>query len=255
MKYDFIMEDFVWSYSRIGQYEQCPYGFLLKYIKGEKPVKHFFSEYGKLVHEILAEYYKGAESKEKCLTEYIGRFNVIRNLRTPNRKIVTTYFKNGFDYLRNLDDEIKNVTGVEMRRPFCVDGIACQGIVDLIKNVNGELVLIDHKSRTLKPRSNRAVPTAGDKELDKYLRQLYVYGNIVKDVYKKFPDKLAFNCFRENQEIIEPFQKEKFDEAQKWLSDNVTKIREESEWRPDPEWFKCNFICDMRDSCEYVKYI
>ena len=142
-----------------------------------------------------------------------------------------------------------------MRRPFCVDGIACQGIVDLIKNVNGELVLIDHKSRTLKPRSNRAVQTAGDKELDKYLRQLYVYGNIVKDVYKKFPDKLAFNCFRENQEIIEPFQKEKFDEAQKWLSDNVTKIREESEWRPDPEWFKCNFICDMRDSCEYVKYI
>ena len=51
-----------------------------------------------------------------------------------------------------------------------------QGVIDLVgRSDTGGLVIVDHKSRALKPRSKRKKPTKTNQELDEYLRQLYLY--------------------------------------------------------------------------------
>lgn len=69
----------------------------------------------------------------------------------------------------------------------------------------GELVLVDNKSRDLKPRSNRKRPTAKDTELDDMLRQLYLYSIPVFESFGRYPDWLCFNYFRSGVFIKERF--------------------------------------------------
>ena len=43
-----------WSYSRLRQFETCKYAWFLKYVFEVPQRKLFFSEYGKLMHELTA---------------------------------------------------------------------------------------------------------------------------------------------------------------------------------------------------------
>ena len=83
MKYSNIISDFTWSYSRINQFEMCPYAFLLNYIKHTPKKPMFFSEYGSFIHKLIEQYLTGKIKKEDLAGEYLGskgRFAVL--LRT-----------------------------------------------------------------------------------------------------------------------------------------------------------------------------
>jgi hypothetical protein len=128
------------------------------------------------------------------------------------------------------------------------------GYIDLLEqDERGGLLLIDNKSRVLKPRSTRKKPTKTDEELDQYLRQLYLYSHYVSSRYGKYPDKLCFNCFRKNIFIAEPFSHEAFNNAIEWFLGKITEIKAETEFAPDIEYFRCHHLCEMQDYCDYHK--
>lgn len=105
----------------------------------------------------------------------------------------------------------------------------------------------------MKPRSSRAKPTKADEELDAYLRQLYIYSAAVEEEYGKTPKSLCFNCFRDKLFIIEPFKEQAYAESKEWLAKSIGKIREESDFKPSVEFFKCIHLCEMQDMCEYYE--
>lgn len=113
--------------------------------------------------------------------------------------------------------------------------------------------VVDNKSRVLKARSTRAKATKADAELDAYLRQLYIYSAAVENEYGIRPDSLCFNCFREERFIVEPFRQEAYMEATEWLKDSVATIRQETDFNPSIEFFKCAYLCEMQDTCEYYE--
>lgn len=90
-------------------------------------------------------------------------------------------------------------------------------------------------------------------ELDNYLLQLYIYSSFVKDQYGMFPCKLCFNCFRNGTFIVEPFLPERYEAALKWVSDMVSIIEDEKDFRPNMEYFKCRYLCEMNDQCDYYR--
>ncbi|MGN1156970.1 MAG: PD-(D/E)XK nuclease family protein, partial [Agathobacter sp.] len=59
-----IIDDMVWSYSRITSYETCPYRFFLTYILKLEKKRLFFSDYGSFIHSIIEKYLNG-ELKKK----------------------------------------------------------------------------------------------------------------------------------------------------------------------------------------------
>ena len=246
-----LIEDMIWSYSRLEAFDDCPYRWFLKYIKHCKETDKFYSSYGSFMHKLIEGFYKGAFTKEEMLNKFLAGFSKeVRGTR-PQEDTVTKYIQCGCEYLRGFQPFRFNMIDVEKRVEFDIDGIPFVGYIDYLGEEDGEYVIVDHKSRTLKPRSKRAKPTAKDKELDSMLNQLYIYSAAVKNEYGKFPKLLCLNCFRTGVFIEEPFNEDAYHAAIEWVKKQVEKIKDADDFYPNREFFSCCYICGVSDECCY----
>lgn len=246
-----LIEDMVWSYSRIESFNDCPYRFFLKYISKCKETDKFYASYGSFMHKLIENYYRGVLSKEDMVTEFLIGFSANVKGARPQESIVQKYIKCGVDYLTRFQPFKYSMVDVEKRVDFEIDGLKFVGVIDYLGEQEGEYYIIDNKSRDLKPRSNRAKPTAKDKELDVMLRQLYIYSAAVKQEYGRFPKALCFNCFKSGVFIEEPFKEEAYLDAIEWVKNSVKEIKETEEFYPNREFFSCHYICGVNEDCIY----
>lgn len=251
MIYRPLIEGMRWSYSRLHSFEQCRYGWFLKYIHGTKKEEKFYASYGSFVHKLIELYYRGFFTAMELKGAFVTGFSEsVLGIR-PNDSIVTKYIAAGIRYFKDFRPVPFHVLEVEKKIQFEMDGIPMVAIIDILGEENGGLIIVDNKSRDLKPRSNREKPTVNDKVLDEMLRQLYIYACAVKAEYGRFPSALCFNCFKAGVFIREPFQKEKYDEAIQWAKDRIEEIKSEENFDPNPEYFFCKFLCDVSYDCIY----
>ncbi len=245
----------VWSYSRITAFEDCPYKFFLKYIKKEPGKRHFFSDYGLFAHKILEKFYKGDLEWWELGDYYLTNFKSQVVASAPSPEIFKKYFKQGFDYFDGFDPssvpEDESVIAVEKYADFLIGDKHFVGVIDKLSYGPLGLQITDHKSRALKKYSHKPKPTKSDLELDKYFRQLYLYADAVKQEYGEYPKELLFNCFRTGEEIHDLFRADKCEVAKQWALSMIDSINTTTEWKPNIDWFKCKYICDVCDSCEY----
>lgn len=186
------------------------------------------------------------------LPEFLLRFAERVKGRRPSDTVVSNYIRAGRDYLSSFKPFPLNTLWVEKKLLFDLNGHPFVCVVDYLgESDSGELYLVDHKSRDLKPRSRRRKPTAKDAELDDMLRQLYLYSAAVFDAIGKYPDYLCFNCFRTGVFIREPFDMGKYEEAKRWALDLVEEIESEEEFEPTQSYFFCKWLCGVCDKCEY----
>ena len=212
----------------------------------------FFSDFGSLMHKVIEKYLKGELRKNDLVQYYLTHFRQDVIGKAPSGDIFKNYFEQGLHYLNHIDFPYKTPLGVEERMDFLVDGIPFTGIIDCIAEDEG-LVILDNKSRALKPRSNRKTPTKSDLELDDYLRQLYLYSIPVKERFGTYPVRQEFNCFRTGQLISEPFREDKLQETKAWALNSIEKIKNNEDWRPDMDFWKCRYLCDLNHECEYYQ--
>lgn len=251
MIYRPLIEGMRWSYSRLHSFEQCRYGWFLKYIHGTKKEEKFYASYGSFVHKLIELYYRGFFTAMELKGAFVTGFSdSVLGIR-PNDSIVTKYIAAGIRYFKDFRPVPFHVLEVEKKIQFEMDGIPMVAIIDILGEENGGLIIVDNKSRDLKPRSHREKPTVNDKVLDEMLRQLYIYACAVKAEYGRFPSALCFNCFKAGVFIREPFQKEKYDEAIQWAKDRIEEIKSEENFDPNPEYFFCKFLCDVSYDCIY----
>lgn len=254
ISYEPIIKEMTWSYSRVKAFDMCPYGWYLKYIHKIRGKDMFFSSYGSFCHKLLEEYYKGELAKHQLLYRYLTDFRENVKARAPSPAIFKSYFQNGLDYFRNFEPVPYKICGIEEKIEGEIEGVKFTGVIDCRAEDDSGTIILDNKSRKLKPRSGKKRPTKTDEELDQYLVQLYLYGRMVSERYQTPISCLGFNCFRCNPPlIIEPYVQEKSDLAVKWLTDNVSRITKETEFCPDMDYFKCKNLCDVHDHCEYYQ--
>lgn len=53
--------------------------------------------------------------------------------------------------------------------------------------------------------------------------------------------------------IEEPFLEKNYEGAKQWLAEMISEIRQESDFKPSCEFFKCTHLCEMQDECEYYQ--
>ncbi len=251
VNYSPIIKDMTWSYSRIKSFYDCPYKWYLRYIRRLKGKDMFFSSYGTFMHKLIEMYMKNEKNPRQLCEIYLRDFKKEVHGSAPSQKIFVNYFRSGLEYLKSLKPLPYNTVAVEKKVDFKIDDIPFIGYIDLLGEKDGELFIIDNKSRNLKPRSSRKKPTKSDEELDEYLKQLYLYSAAVEQEYGVLPKELCFNCYRSQTLIKEPFCKQKYDESKAWLSEKVAEIENESDFNPEIEFFKCRYLCEMQDYCEY----
>lgn len=248
-----LIDDMVWSYSRARSFCDCRYKWYLKYIKGIRGKEMFFSSYGSFLHRLIEQYCNGTKGKEELIDLYLRDFKNAVPARAPNQKIFQNYFLGGLQYLKNMKPFPYNTLSVEKKVSFEIGGIPMIGFIDYLGESDGELYVVDHKSRTLRPRSTGIRYTKADQELDEYLTQLYLYSAAVEQEYGKTPRYLCFNCFRSRSFIREEFDRKAFENAEHWFLSTVSEIRDETDFRPSIEYFKCKYLCELNDVCEYYE--
>jgi len=250
-----LIEDMVWSYSRVKTFADCRYRFFLKYIYGCEERDRFFASYGSYVHNLLEQYYTGSMPQERLPTEFLLGFQENVRGERPKESTVAKYIQNGAEYFRNFRPFEYETIGVEKRVDFRIDNMKFIGYLDYLGSDSNGLVLIDHKSRDMKPRSNRKKPTVKDAELDEMLRQLYIYSAAIHQEYGEFPYKLCFNCFRTNTLIEEQFSINAYHEAISWVKKEIRKIEEAEIFNPSIEFFSCCYICGVSEECIYCQTV
>ena len=248
-----LIDDMVWSYSRIKAFVDCPYRFYLKYIWHIHDKEMFFASYGTFMHKLIETYFKEGKSPRQLTDIYLRDFKKEVVGRAPNKTVFGNYFTGGLEYLRGIHPFPYRPVAIEKKVDFKVNGIPFIGYIDFLGELDGSLYVVDNKSRVLKPRSKREKPTKTDEELDAYLRQLYLYSDAVEEEYGVRPRKLCFNCFRTDTFIEEPFLDKDYEGAKQWLAEMISEIRQESDFKPSCEFFKCTHLCEMQDECEYYQ--
>ena len=246
-----LIEDMVWSYSRIKCFHDCPYRWFLKYIKHIKEKPQFYASYGSFMHKLLEQYYKGEITKEEMQIRFLFDFSEEVQGERPQESTVQKYIRQGNEYLKEFEPLPYNPIGIEKKVVFQIGCTPFVGYIDFLGEKDGELYVVDNKSRDLKPRSNRAKPTLKDAELDDMLRQLYIYSGAVKQEYGKFPKKLCFNCFKAGTFIEEPFNETAYQEAIDWAQKSIEEIKDADDFNPYVEYFGCRYICGVSDECCY----
>lgn len=253
VNYEPVIRDMTWSYSRIKAFEDCPYRWYLKYIRRLKGKDMFFSSYGSFVHKLLELYYKGEKTQKQLCEMYLQDFKNEVVGFAPNKMVFVNYFKSGLDYFRAFQPLPFRPLAIEKEVSFKVEDIPFVGYIDLLGEKDGDIYVIDNKSRNLKPRTGRNIPTKTDIELDHYLRQLYLYSVPVAEEYGKYPKSLCFNCFRTPILIEDLFKEDAYEESKAWLRKMVDTIKAETDFKPSMDFFKCNHLCEMNDFCEYYE--
>lgn len=251
ISYKPLVEDMTFSYSRLKAFQDCPYRWYLQYIRQEEEGETFFASFGRFVHELIARKLMG-ESADSLVLDYLTGFRDAVRGPPPSTSVFNSFFRSGLEAVqRPLELDCKILLAEDWMY-FHIDEMPFRGIVDVVgQKEDGSLVIVDHKSRNLKPRSGRKTPTKTDEELDEYLRQLYLYAIPLSEIFGSIPDELVFHCYRTGEIIREPFSVSAFEEARQWALDIYHKILEISSFPPDVEYFKCSYLCGQQKNCEY----
>lgn len=251
-----LIDDMTWSFSRVDSYADCPYKWKLKYIRRLKSKEMFYSSYGKFAHKLIEQFYNGELSRDDLLMAFLSGFGKEVKGTRPKETTLEKYINWGARYFREFQPFPYKMLSVEKDVEFSIEDKKFVGFIDFVglDESDGEIVIIDHKSGDIKPRSTRGRYTQGDAALDHKLRQLYLYSIPIEAEYGKTPKELCFNCYRTGQFIREKFDPVAYDKAKKWALDTIETIRDDSDFEASPDFFKCQWICGLSDHCEHCNH-
>lgn len=258
--YEFILDDMTFSFSSLSTYDRCPYNFLLNYILKKDNEQNGFAQYGTFCHELLERYAKGELMVFELYNEYIDNFYNNVTLKFPRNKykdIGVGYYEDGLSYFENFEGfDGYNILDVEKKVTFNLNGHKSIGFIDLlVRNKNGKIEIVDHKSKDLKkPQKKRweNIDVRYTTELYHYLRQLYLYSIPVIEEFGEYPEYLNFNCFRKQKWFKIPFDIDDYKESKNWAIKTIDNIYKDIDMtkRYESPYF-CNNICGNRRSCDY----
>lgn len=254
----FIIDTMTWSFSRLNSWHTCQYGFWLKYVECNQGINNFFGQYGSYIHKILEMYAKGELSIFEISQYYEDHWSENVTYDAPPNKFVDlgqSYYEKGLEYLDNIDLILDDydLLGVEKEVKFELGGYEFVGYIDLLlrEKSSGKIIVLDHKSHSLKLKKNGEVSKSDEKTIQDFKRQLYLYSIQVKKEYGHV-DYLEWNLFKDRNHYRIPFKQEELDEAINWVLETIEDIKNTTVYTPSPDMFFCNFLCDQRENaCEY----
>lgn len=246
--YSFLIEDMVWSFSRLNSFLQCPYQFKTSYIDCEKGIQNFFAEFGSHCHGILEKYCKNEAEIYELADIYAQTYYEAMNFSAPPNKYVDlnqSYYDSGLAYFENFEGfGDYEIIGVEKEVKFKINNINVKGYIDLlVKDKEGNLHIIDHKSSD--PKS------AKSEKAREYWKQMTLYAIGVYEEYGVYPVKLHINAFRKQQWFTVDFNINEVQKVKDWVVETVDKIMKETKFAPLSDKYFCNFLCNFRNNCEY----
>ena len=252
----FCIDTMTWSFSRLNSFDNCKLEWLLRYIEepNENNVGSCYAQFGSLCHSLLENYANGEiglwdlpNEFERLypqeVTEYFPRLG--------GKDYFSEYLDKGIDYFSNFEGFDGEILGVEKKVEFEIEGFNFIGFIDLLLKQDDKIIILDHKSSTLKFKKDGNLSKTSLPKFDEFKKQLYLYSIPILEEYGHV-DKLVWNLFKDQNMIEIPWKQEEFEEAKKWAVDSIRRIRQEETWEPRKyDFMYCNYLCSKRIGCPY----
>ena len=255
------MDNIYFSYSSLTTFENCKYCYRLSYIDKKEPKENnFFGEYGLLVHDTIEQYFNGTlESYE--LSDYFTRKYKEVMLTPPPpfpAGMEEKYIVQGVEFFNTFyfEKEKYRILEVESELDFEISGITMKGRPDLILyDINKkENILLDYKTAFPFWNDKRTKKEKVDKKkIDGYFTQMYLYCYGIKQCKNLQIDKIILWFPRAKREIERYWEEEEQNNAIHWAKNIIENIKNEKEFRfNNSNTYFCNFLCGVRNYCEYT---
>jgi CRISPR/Cas system-associated exonuclease Cas4 (RecB family) len=254
--------------------------FFLEYIECKPTIDNCYGQYGTFCHELLEQCANGKLEVYELTDKYIEGFDAAVKEPFPNNNYVDLrekYYNQGYDYFESFEGfDDYEILAVEKRVEFVLaDKYKFVGVIDLVvRDSNGEILIIDHKSKTIFKRmfqcltcGKRYTAETADKrgyictkkcqgkldedktESKEFMRQLYLYSIAIFNEYGEYPKRLAFNFFRDRQTFYVEFDTNDLEEAIQWVVDAIENISRDNVFVPRKSDYFCQNICGARHYC------
>ena len=246
--YNFLIEDFTWSFSRLNSFYTCPAMWKLSYIDCEKGLSNSFADFGTFCHELLEKYANGEAEIYELASMYEEGYAQAVPLPFPPNKYVSLadkYYQAGLDYMENFEGfGDYEIIEAEKELKFKIDNYNITGYIDLLlKDKDGGLHIYDHKSSTVKSKTSE--------KAKEYWKQMYLYSIGIYEEYKIYPKQIHINAFKEGKVYTIDFDEKEVEKVKQWVLDTIDLIKKETKFLPKSDSFFCNFICNFRNTCDF----
>lgn len=139
----------VFSFSRLGVYNECPYAYKLGYIDKIEGLDNIYSALGGAVHDELEAIYNGKENELQSKFDNAYKECIEKKLFFPSSSIEEGYLSNINHYIKHFKkDDLKSLN--EYMFIIEINGVHLVGYIDRVtKDPNGDgLRIIDYKTST-----------------------------------------------------------------------------------------------------------
>lgn len=260
-RYEFILDNKVFSHSSLSTYDNCPYAFYLTYIADKPRVNNFFAEYGLLTHQAFEEYFNGNLESYELSKFYRDNYYVFCVTPPPPYPsgMEENYKREGQEFFDNFsfDKSRYEVLGVEDTLKFEIWERPFSGRPDIIlrDRETDENILTDVKtSKAFRKSKTTDYVYKDDKKLAGYYRQMHLYTYGIRETLGINIDKIMIWFTRPEKRHVIKWSKKTEEKTLKWAEDTLKKIYSDEEFVYDnsQEYF-CQNICGVRESCPYKK--
>lgn len=257
MSYKKILDEIIWSFSTLHQYEQCPFAFYERKIDGtEINEGNFYSDAGGFNHEVNAKIFDGSLKIDDAIDYYIENYgnNVVY---TAKQSTMDKKYNQGIDYLAAFDiEKLKDyeILGVEKKVLYEIDGYKFIGFIDLLlrHKKTKKILLIDHKSLDHFMKKDGTPLKNQLPHFEAYSKQMYLYSKPIYEEYGEYPDRIIWNHFFDQQVTNIPFNKDDYDSAVRWAVDTIHKIYKDKKFNANQSYIMCKVLCGYRNCCCYA---
>lgn len=253
--YKNLLDEMVWSYSRLTAYEHCPFSWYRRYIEGETGEGSFYADNGKAMHEVFDALIKGEVSFEDAPNLYLEKYEAITTY--VKQDIMDKTFDTCINYLCNIDENVLDdyeVVGSEIKLDFFIWDYHFTGFVDLLlRDKDGNLIVVDHKSSDPFLKKNGEPYAKTKEQFENYVKQLSLYCSGISQMYGEMPTKIVFHHFKNDGKLtVIPVNERLIEEAVTWCLGVIEKIYKDETFEAKPKTGFCYRLCDYRKDCEYI---
>lgn len=253
--YKNLLDEMVWSYSRLTAYEHCPYSWYRRYIECETGEGSFYADNGKAMHEVFDALIKGDVTFEDAPSLYLEKYDAITT--TVKQDIMDKTFDTCINYLCNIKENVLDgyeVVGSEIKLDFHICGYRFTGFVDLLlRDDNGNLIVVDHKSSDPFLKKNGEPYAKSKEQFENYVRQLSIYCYGIEQIYGEKPVKIVFHHFKNDGKLtVLPVNDELISDAWAWCNNIIQQIYDDETFEAKPKTGFCYRLCDYRKDCDYT---
>lgn len=251
-----------WSYSRLTSFSQCKYGFYLAYIVKDDDLYlnegNFWAEAGVLVHEILERFFKKEITQQEAAEYFRDHFwdSICYKVKP---ELMKKKYEQCLDFFENSDLswlDSYEVLGVEKEIKLTISGYDFIGYIDLLlrDKRDGRLIILDNKSSEYFFTKSGKVKESARHSFEKYEKQMTLYSRGVYEEYGEYPKELHWLHFMDRgKRSIVQFDLHKYEDAVRWLIDQIHEIENEDDFPANYEFFYCKNLCGFRSSCEVAQ--